>query len=205
MKKILFLLVSLISLSLFAQERTVNLGAMSTDPTSDKYVYKYYNGTSLDILKPTTQDTIWITFQPNKPRAFNYYIKSAFDTIAGADTTVRIRVYGKMLSTESYTLIKSDSVSVSAAVSKTIENITSDYNTWTVTTAAHTLLTDTTGLNGYPADSISVPLQTHSLTKIGKLENYYRYMMIEYILAGNDVTGTGVELTKTEIAIKEIE
>ena len=178
MKKILFLLVSLISLSLFAQKRTINLGAMSTDPTSDKYVYKSYNGISSDTLKPTTQDTIWITFQPNKPMAFNYYIKSAFDTIAGADTTVMINVYGKMLSSESYTLIKSDTVSVSAAVSKTIENITS----------VDTLLTDST-----------------SFTKIGKLENYYRYMMVEYILAGNDATGKGVKLTKTEIVIKENE
>jgi hypothetical protein len=210
MKNIITILMLVFSVSLFAQELTVPLGGFSRDIMKDNYAYKNYEVAK--TLIDTTRDTIWYTFEPNKYEPYVIYTKSYFDTIAGADTTVRIRLYGKMMSADNWSLIKADSVTVAAATTKVLETFTTDSYTRTLTatgTIYNEYTADTTAfrvdsIGGfYSAVDTAAIAQTFTISTVSKLANNYRYLLLEYILAGDDATGEGVEISRIEISLRK--
>lgn len=218
MKKVIFLFTGIIvAINAFCQERTVdiNFGKLLNVSEIKKIAY---NGTASDRLIPTTRDTIdyyiQLTNMPATP--LHFYVNFTFDTIAGADTTISITVQKKMFNSESYTdLIAASTTSAVTAelqVSKTSLGVTSEYTvtetiaSHNLVSAAHTLLTDTTGLAGYPADSISVPAyniveaaHTATSTKVVNASLYYGYLKFRLIISGNDSVGTGIKVKRLEL------
>lgn len=191
MKKLInILFLVILSVSIFAQERTVSKDFRRTGDT-----YYKYTGTAADTLIATNQDTIDYVFKVMQ----HYFVKKIdvkirYDVVAGADTTVSAQLDGKEFSDQTtYTSIISAANSSAVAANNTVHIISSDY---TESIGAHTLLTDTTGLSGYPADSIAVPAQT-----VTPADKSFRYYRLRLIIAGDDATGTGIKVDEIEIKL----
>ena len=201
---ILLLLISFVAFGINAQEierpSSSTYNTFSRNPLMGSYSYWDYTGTSSDLLIPTTSDTIDIRFHTKKYAPYTVKVISKFSPILGADTIVYINLLGRNSEDETWTSILSDSsaVVITDNVKKTISSATSP--TYTATIAAYTMLTDTTGLSGYPADSIQVPSQTITLAETSTLLEY-RYLLVRYILPGDDSVGTGVELDRCELKL----
>jgi hypothetical protein len=204
---ILLLIVSFVAFGTFAQE--ISKPSSSTyytfgrDPVNS-YNYSWFDvtGLSTDLLIYTTSDTIDIRFKVRKHRPFTIKTISKFDPITTADTTVSIAILGRNSENESYTSITS-TTSSEVASDGTVASLSSATSpTYTATIAAYDMLTDTTGLSGYPADTISVPQQTITLTETSTLAEY-NYITVRYIISGDDATGTGIEFKQLEIFIIE--
>lgn len=170
-----------------AQERTIS------KTMRENATYYKYSGTAADTLTPTNQDTIDFVLQfRNDNYVKKIAVKSRFDMITTADTTVAISVDGKEFEDHTtYTSVIASSLSDAVTANNTVAvDVNDPYNV----VAAHTLLTDTTGLSGYPADSIAVP--SYNVTPFDKSYRFYRF---RYILSGNDATGTGVKIDEIEV------
>ena len=189
---LLFVLI-LVALIGTAQERTVDTMTFDRNPNGKNYTYYSYTGTSSDILLPTTRDTILVPFDTKKPSAYEYDFIMKYDPYTTADTTVTVKVVGRNSTNESWTVIQTD-VSSAVTTDGVVQSISSGK---TASIAAYTMLTDTTGLAGYPADSISVPAQT--ITYTDKIR--YRYIGAMLILTGDDSVGTGIELKQLELKL----
>lgn len=205
MKRIFFIF-SLIMVALISYGQEISrpssssYNVFSRNSLFGNYSYWNYEGVSTDLLVPTTSDTIDIRYQVKKHKPFTVKLISKFNPIAGADTIVYINVLGRNSENESWTSIIADSSAVVSedGIVKSVSSATSP--TYAATIAAHDI--PFTNPAAGTADTLEVPLQTISLTETSTLLEY-RYILVRYILAGDDSVGTGVELIQSELIIVE--
>lgn len=131
MKKLLTLLfIGLISFTVYSQERTV-----TKDVRPDRTYYKY-TGVAADTLISTNQDTIDLVFQIElKERITKIAVKSRFDVVSGADTTVAISVDGKIFSDDSYTSVIASTLSGAVTANNTVKTVNTTFTEAHVITA----------------------------------------------------------------------
>ncbi len=155
-----------------------NIWTLPLDPTTAGSLSFSYDGAVEDTLT-INQDTLLLYVSVNKPFPVNYYTRTVLDTIAGADTTVVINVYGKMLAGDSYSLIETATTSaITGEIATIVESMTDpDY-----------ALT-------FAADS------TYTITP--SIKPYYNYLKFEFIIKGNDSVGEGIKLESFDLYIKE--
>lgn len=175
MKKLIFLLsFLLIAVASFSQSRTLTTRTITSDDT-----YVKYTGVTADTIT-TAQDTLRIPFFCARNYPMSYVINTTFAPRAGADTLVKINVYGKVFEDDSWTLIQTANtaaITASVIVKTTfVEPILA--TAW-----------DSVGTLGTFVGTITNPFTTAKA---------YRYWMVEYIIFGNDSVGTGVKVTKCE-------
>lgn len=184
MKKFLFFVLSIVFFAVqgMAQERTVNL----TIPNEGTYIN--YTGSAADTLTATNQDTLDIVVRYNgSGYVRKIAVKSRFDVIAGADTTVSVSVFGKEFSDDA-TWVEVIAAATSSAVTanNTVQILTSD---WTETVASAS--------DSFEADS-SIVVASRTVTPLDKS---YRYFRVRYIISGNDSVGTGILLDDFEFKV----
>lgn len=189
MKKVIFILAIAVAFiagcsdnGAKAQERTVNI----TVPSGDTYYN--YTGSAADTLKPTTQDTIDVIFWF---RVDGYVqkvaVKTRFDVISGADTTVSTTVSGKeFYDHATWTDVIAASTSNAVTANNTIQVLTVDPY---ITEAQYVTGRVTAG------DTVNV---AHNLTPF---DVSYRYYKVRYIIQGNDSVGTGILIDDIEIKL----
>jgi hypothetical protein len=138
------------------------------------YAKTYYASVS-DTLKPTNQDTMDLIFQYRG----NDYVKkislrSRFDKITGADTTVKVSVDGKEFLDDagSWTAIVTSSTSSAVTTNDVIQVLNSD---WSETTTG----------------AVLAPT----------VDKTYQWYRVRYIIAGNDIVGTGVKLDEVQLVL----
>jgi len=216
MKKIIFI-ISIITFALtsFAQDKEISKSL------GNEISYYKYTGVAADTLT-SNQDTIDVTFavllSGNISRVA---VKSRFDLVAGADTTVSIGIYGKDFTDDGLNTVVSPVVSSAITANNTIiitesartstiasyASTTAGYNS---TTTAFTIKQDTAGYKYYPADSLKVPIitltnaaqtMTNAAQTITENNLTWRRYTIRYILQGNDSVGTGLKLDEIEIKL----
>jgi len=196
------------------------------------YSYWDYEGVATDLLIETTSDTIEIRYQVKKHNPYSAKVISKFDPILGADTTVVIYLLGRNSTDEDWVAITNTTSAAVAAddvvtslSSATAPTFTATIATYDITEAAYNgvLTMDTTEL--FPAYDASSPAKTDStflytgttinashVSAVGEqtitlaqtstlLE--YRYLLVRYIIEGDDSVGTGIELKRTELKIYE--
>ena len=165
-----------------AQERTVNI----TVPLG--YTYYKYTGVAADTLKPTNQDTIDFVFAVQLHEYIEKVaLKTRFDIIVGADTTVATTVAGKEFSDHTtYTDVIASTVSSAVTANNTVQVLVSD----PYTVEAQYVTGRITG-----GDTVDV---AHNHTPFDKSYRYYR---VRYILQGNDAVGTGVKIDEIELKL----
>lgn len=211
MKKLLSLMiVVLLGFTTFAQEierpSSSSYFTFGRDPVKSRnYSYWDYDGVAADLLVPTTSDTIHLRYHVRKHVPYTAKVISKFSPIAGADTIVYINLLGRNSTDESWTSIFTDS---SAVV--TTDNVKKTVNTATSPTYVSTFEMDTTALwPNPPVEPVTIAAVdsvlysgTISFVETSTLLEY-EYLLVEYILAGDDVTGTGVELKRSELKLFE--
>ena len=182
MKKfILFTIAVIITTVTFSQVRTLTAKTLKAEQVYWAYTYD----DDLDSLT-ANQDTIQQVIRVNKDFPYSIYVRSTFDTIAGADTIVYCNVYGKLLSNNSYTsMIADSSAAVGGATTKEVYNYTNTI--WTMTADTTSLSVDSTNYYSY------------AVARTTPAADNYGYIMLEWIIGGDDSTGTGVWLTGFEI------
>lgn len=205
MKKI-FVIFSLLvfALAVFSQERTVELAPIKKGET-----YKKYSGVAADTLVATNQDTIDVVFEYNGPGYVKKVaLKSRFDLIDGADTTVSVSLFGKEFADDAtYVQIIGATATDDINADNAVQILTSDWTesvaSYNITLPALTLLTDTTGLMGYPADSIVSNAATivAAAQTITPPDKSYRYYRARYILTAASGAGAGVKLDEIELKL----
>lgn len=184
MKKI-FVIFSLLvfAVAVFAQERTVTLTPIKKGET-----YKKYSGVAADTLVATNQDTIDVVFEYNGPGYVKKVaLKSRFDLISVADTTVAISLFGKEFSDDdTYVEVIASTLTADINADNTVKVLTSDY---TESIAAST--------DVFNADStITVAAQT-----ITPPDKSYRYYRARYIITAASGAGSGVKLDEIELKL----
>lgn len=217
MKKLIFLLIALVTAAVaIAQERVVSV----TMPTSNTYIK--YTGTASDVLVTSTKDTIDVVFQYQGPGFVKKIaLKSRFDMNSTADTTVLVSVFGKEFYDDgTYVQVIASTASAEITSNNVVQVLANDY---TETIASHTEVTtqSTPTIAAYTAllsqglsanmDTLSVPQQTITLVAqtntvaaqtTTPFDKSYRYFRVRYILAGdNTATGTGVKLDEIELKL----
>lgn len=193
MKK-LFILLALIPffMSLNAQERTISkIG--STNALSESKTLYTYTAVSADTLTATNQDTIDLVLEYRGVKMIKKItVKSRFDVVLGADTTVSISVFGKEFADDpDYVQVIPATLSAVIAANNTVKVLSSDpYGT---NAAFDATLKQVVAANN---DTISYPVQTFT-----PFDKTYRFYRVRYILTGNDSVGTGVKLDEVEFKI----
>lgn len=186
-----------------AQERTV------TKQMSKNTTYYEYTGTSADTLVSTNQDTIdFVLEYRNSSHVKKIAIKSKYDLIGLADTTVAVSVFGREFEDDAtWVQIIASAVGSDVNADNTVQVLTSDYTetygSYLSTVAAHKLASDTTGYKYYPADTISVPSYaiTNAAQTITPLDKSYRQYRIRYIIQGESALGSGVKIDEIEFKV----
>jgi len=219
MKKLLiFLFLAVISLSVFSQERTV------TKKMREGYTYYKYSGVAADTLIYTNQDTIDIVFQVGfDERISKIEVKSKFDTIDGADTTVAISVYGKNFEDGTYAQMIASTLS-SAVTTDDVVKVLSGAYTETHVTAAYNLTEAAyngavsafdipfTNPSAGTADTLEVPsfnvvnashlvAVAEQTTTVTPVDYSYRFIRVRYIIQGDDSVGDGIKLDEVELKL----
>ena len=165
-----------------AQEITRNINV------AEGATYYRYTGVASDLLVPTTSDTIDLIFMF---RVHGYVekvaVKTRFDMITAADTTIKVTVSGKEFADHAtYTEVIAETLSSPVTTNNIVQVLTCDpYDV-----EAQYVAGRVTG-----GDTVNV---AHNITPFDKSYRYYR---IRYILQGNDLTGTGVKLDEVEIKL----
>jgi len=202
---ILLLLISFVAFGVSAQE--IERPSSSTYYTFSKndqrinYSYWDYTGTSTDLLIETTSDTIDIRYHVKKHTPYHAKVISKFNPITLADTTVVIELLGRNSTDESWTSIASatsDAVSTDGIV-KTLNSSTSP--TYVATIAAFDV--PFTNPTAGTADTLEYPQQTLSFVETSTNVEY-SYLLVRYIISGDDATGTGIELVRSELKLFEL-
>lgn len=194
------MLISFVAFGINAQEiirpSSSTYNTFSRNDQKGNYSYWDYTGTSTDLLISSTSDTIHIRYHVKKHVPYTAKVMSKFDPIAGADTTVIITLYGRNSTDESWTSIVTGTSAVVSAddVTKTISSATSP----TLTIAAFDV--PFTNPTAATADTLEFPIQTYTITAT-LIE--YSYLLVEYIISGDDSVGTGIELKRSELKIFE--
>lgn len=222
MKRLLFLLIAFVAFAVNAQERIVNKTF-----TSGRTYYKY-SGTTSDYVDGDTYDTLTFVMFLNKDYPIQVYTRSDLSLVGTADTTLSITLDGKVFSDEDWTNIASDTRYGTADTSSVLS--TDDLSVYTLTSIAlptynltggdtsyFSITFDTTAVSsdsiGYYSatvknDSISTSTATAAsagglvlnMTK-NNVYQFYRYIRLQYIIAGNDLTGTGIRLNDIEFKL----
>ena len=184
-RAILILIMAVFAIGLQAQERTVERLIKGT--------YKNYTGAAADTLTLTNQDTIDVVFEYNGPGyVYKLSVKSRFDVIAGADTTVAVSVFGKEFEDdETYVQIIASTLTSAIAANNTVQVLSSDY---TETTAAFDV--PYTNPTAGTVDTLEYPIQT-----VTPLDKSYRFYRVRYIIQGDDSVGTGIKLDDVEFKL----
>jgi hypothetical protein len=198
MKKLIALFFALIvAIGVMAQERTLT---QYNFPKSQTY-YKY-TAVAADTLIATNQDTIDIPVYINKDFPVQWYANFQLDTIAGADTTVIVKVLGKVFADESWTDITNNTSSaVSAQIDHAISLITNPSLSIAIPSYSDsidfTFNADSTNVGYLTTDARTLTVtQTYTAS-------YYRYLLFRLIISGDDATGTGVKLEEMELKLWE--
>ena len=188
MKKLIFIfgllaLVAMIACTpkeVTAQERTVTVN----DKLPNGVYYAKYTGTAADTLKATNQDTIDVVFYYQSPQyVHKIAVKTRFNIIVGADTTVSTSVFGKEFSDDAtYVSVIAAATSSAVTANNTVQILTVDPY---FTEAAYT----------FGADSVTA---AHVITPF---DYTYRYYRVRYILQGNDAVGTGIKIDEIEFRL----
>ena len=183
MKKfLLFIGFILFSTVLFAQERVVTL------TMADNTTYKKYTGTTTDYLVPTTRDTIDVLFVYQGAGVIKKIaLKSRFDMVTTADTTVAVSVFGKEFADDpTYVQVIGSTVSNVVTSNNVVQILSNDYY---INTAAAT--------DEFKPDS-TITIAARIATPFDKS---YKYFRVRYILSGNDSVGTGVKIDEIELKL----
>jgi len=182
-KLILFLTLVVIAFACNPQETSAQERTISKTLPTGVYYYKY-TGVAADTLKATNQDTIDVVFYYMSPQyVTKIAVKTRFDIIVGADTTVSTSVFGKEFSDDAtYVSVIGASTSSAVTANNTVQVLVSDPY---ITEAAYT----------FGADSITAA-HTHT-----PFDFTYRYYRVRYILQGNDAVGTGIKIDEIEFRI----
>lgn len=193
MKK-LFILLALIPffISVIAQERVVNKTGPTNALTELKTMF-VYTGVAADVLTPTTTDTIDLVFEYRGTKLIKKItVKSRFDVVLGADTTVSISVFGKEFADDpDYVQVIPATLSAEVLANNTVKVLSSDpYGT---NAAFDATLKQIVAANN---DTISYPVQTFT-----PFDKTYRFYRVRYIISGDDKVGTGVKLDEVEFKI----
>jgi hypothetical protein len=179
-KLIVILLFAGLTLAGYSQVRTLSTRLLKAEQT-----FFSYTGVAADSLS-VFQDTIQMQITVNKNYPYAVSLRSAFDTIDGADTLVYINVLGKVYEDDSWSSIIADSsAAVSAAANKTVTNWTGNI---------YTITADTTAIS---VDSVGY--YSYNVIRASAVADNYRYLLIRYIIAGDDSVGKGVLLKKLEL------
>jgi len=211
MKKLFIILfLGLISLTVFSQERTVTklLGKSDT--------YYKYTGVTLDALVPTTRDTIDIIFQVRVPGLIKKIeVKSRFDMVTTADTTVAVSVFGRNFTDDSYTSMIASTVSSVVTTDNVIQvltgaytesHVTAAYNSvnaaYNITEALYKTDSDTISAAHLHAVAEQTTANAEATTTVTPVDYSFRFIRVRYILSGNDSVGTGVKIDEVELIIK---
>ena len=165
-----------------AQERTVNITVAPGN------TYYNYTGSAADTLKATTQDTIDVVFFFRIDQYVQKIaVKTRFDVIAGADTTVSVSVFGKEFYDDAtYVEVIAAATSSAVTANNTIQVLTSD---------PYTVEANYVTGRVQAGDTINV---SHNLTPFDKSYRYYR---VRYIIKGDDSVGTGILIDDIEFKI----
>lgn len=169
MKKFISISISLLIFAFagFSQDITNTIGFAKGSTIYEK---------SYNIELDGTTDSAYFNIFLNKDYPVQYQLEFDVDTVAGADTLLRYNLYGRVFSDNSWTQIKLDSATISAAATKSFTSVTSP--TWTLN-----------------ADS--------TITTTSGYASYYRYLQLRVMRAGDDATGGGIELNKVRMKIWE--
>ena len=156
------------------------------------YSYWDYTGLSTDLLVSTTSDTIQIRYHVKKHVPYTAKVMSKFNPIAGADTTVAITLYGRNSTDESWTSLVTGTSDVVDAdgVTKTISSSS------TMTVAAFDV--PFTNPAAGTVDTLEYPVQTYTYSFLE-----YSYLLVQYVISGDDSVGTGIELVRSELKLFE--
>jgi len=179
----LILTIGLIFVVLFAfsQDRTV------TKMLDKGATYYKYTGVAADTLGPVDQDTVDVVFQVRvDPLITKVEVKTKFDLVDGADTTVAITVQGKNFADDSYTDIISSTLSDEINADNTVKVLTAAYSE---TIASYT--------STFAADSTT----TYSEQTITPVDYSYRYIKCRYIIQGTSDAGSGVKIDEIELKL----
>ena len=186
MRQLVILILALFTFAGMAQDRTVTK-MLDKDAT-----YFKYTGVAADTLGNTDQDTVDVVFQV-RVNGFirKVEVKSRFDLVSGADTTVAISVGGKNFTDDSYTSIIGSTLT---------DDINAD-NTVKVVTASHTLGIAAfdvpfTNPTAGTADTLAYPAMT-----ITPADYSYRFIRVRYIIQGESAAGTGVKIDEIELKL----
>jgi len=215
MKKVIIILFAvLLSVVTFAQDKTISV-LMPENTTYTKYTFS-----TADTLGPVSQDTIdvVITYQ-SAGYVKKLAVKTRFDIVSGADTTVNISVFGKEFSDDgTYVQIIAAAASSDINANNTSTIITSD---WTETVAQYTSTVATTTdsldadvsaiayVDTSSGDSIVTtwtlekPAQTitNAAQTVTPLDKSYRLYRVRYIMSLTSALGSGVRLDELEFKI----
>lgn len=181
MKKVFLFFALLLSVSLFAQERTVTITA---DPGN---TYLKYTGTSSDVLIPTTRDTIdfWFYFRVDQ-YVEKIAVKLRYDMRTTADTTVSTSVFGKEFYDDG-TPVSIIAATVSSAV--------------TANNVVQVLAQDPYIVEAAYMTDVGANDSTNTAHNHTPFDFCYRYYRVRCILVGNDATGTGVNVDEIEFKL----
>lgn len=189
MKKLLFILGMFISLLAFSQERTISNKVLNSGET-----YLKYTGVAADTLKATNQDTIdLIITNYNAGYVEKIAVKSRFDIIVGADTTVAVSVFGKEFDDDA-TWVEVIASTLTSAV--TANNVVQVLSNDPYTTNAGYVGIIKQHNSQLTTDTLTVPAHVYT-----PFDKSYRYYRIRYIIKGNDSIGTGIKLDEVEFKI----
>ena len=189
----------------------------SKDFTKDVTYFKF-DGSTSDLLDgTTTKDSLYFDITLNKGYPIQIYTKSWFVRKLGADTTVNIRLLGKVFEDDDWSVITTGTFAAGAANGGTVLS--------TIGLTTETFLFDTTKTNAGRLTSFTsdtTKLFHHGTTwgvYLGTLNQvdtkkyytgtisesstyqFYRYLRLEYVIAGNDAVGTGLYLDKIEFKL----
>lgn len=203
MKRLLFLFaVLIVTMGLQAQDRSVTLKTLDANVLKKRSVTWTYTGVTADTLT-LTQDTLEVEILLNKSEAFDYYLQTVLDTVAGIDTTVIINVLGKMLADDTYTLLETTTTAViSGPITTTFESFTTPSFTMTIPAAIDSI--NTLASATPEAERIaSYNAVARVITISPLILKSYKYLKLQYVIAGDDSVGEGVSLTSIAGSIQK--
>lgn len=213
MKKVILLLAAFIVLVANAQERTITKQWLPKENT-----YYKYTGVAADVINGSTYDTISFIISLDKGSPISgVYTKTWFTLVGTADTTIACALYGKVFEDDTWTSIATGTFAGSADAGVALSSSISETFLFDTTKTNYgnkpTVIFDTTkfstgnGLianrNLYYATMDRVQpknFYTATVSKSGSMP-FYRYLKLQYIIAGNDITGTGSKIDKIEFKV----
>lgn len=186
MKKLILLITSLFIFSIGFSQITVK---------ADED-YKTYTGVAGDTLNSSyiLAKNIYVG---QKDYKYLYYIEADADSLGdGTDITAQIR--GSMDGSHWSNVGSSITWGVTTSDTTFIFNGLGITESGTESIAAYNVTTDTTGLSGYPADTLAYPTQTITVSKTITNGFAYRYLQVYFFGAG---AGADMELEAIRVRI----